>query len=154
MAKSFVFSLDRMRDYKIQILNTEKNLLGTLIHKRDVISDKILELQAFRQQLYAQSLEMQTKTASMSELQWNQYCMENAAKQLKSLNIELINANAAVNQQREVVIKASQEVSGLDKLEEKQLEEYRLEVNRENATEINEQITGKLARKDSDAQMK
>ena len=77
--------------------------------------------------------------------------MENTAKQLEELNIELKKAEEEVQKQREIVISASQEVSGLDKLEEKQLEEYRHEVNKENETEINEQITSKLVRKDSDA---
>lgn len=46
--------------------------------------------------------------------------------------------------QIEIVMKASQEMKSIDKLEEKQLEEYKLEVSRAQSEEISEFITMKL----------
>lgn len=149
MSKAFVFSLDRMRGYKTQVLNTEKNTLYNLQIIRNNIEKKIQELREFREG--KNRVFLAKATISPAELQSHNFYMENTAKQLEELNIELKKAEEEVQKQREIVISASQEVSGLDKLEEKQLEEYRHEVNKENETEINEQITSKLVRKDSDA---
>ncbi len=146
MAKAFRFSLDRMRGYKIQVLNTEKNILFNLQLIRDNIANKIDEIERFREE---RNREFHAKSSiSAVELTGHNYYMDNTAKQLEELEQELKKAEEEVQKQREIVIAASQEVSGLDKLEEKQLAEYRLAEQKETAAEINEHITSKMARED------
>lgn len=146
MAKAFRFSLDRMRGYKIQVLNTEKNILFNLQLIRDNIANKIDEIERFREE---RNREFHAKSSiSAVELTGHNYYMDNTAKQLEELEKELKKAEEEVQKQREIVIAASQEVSGLDKLEEKQLAEYRLAEQKETAAEINEHITSKMARED------
>lgn len=147
MAKAFKFSLDKMRGYKTQVLNTEKNILFNLQLIRDNIEKKIAEIKRFREE---RNIEFHSKQSiTPVELSGHNYYMDNTAKQLEELERELIKAEAEVQKQREIVIAASQEVSGLDKLEEKQLAEYKLEEQKETATQINEHITSKMVREDS-----
>ena len=68
---------------------------------------------------------------------------ENTRLQLNNLYEELERANARVDAQIKVVVSASQEVSGLDKLEEKQLEEYRYLEAKEMQEEILELVANK-----------
>jgi flagellar FliJ protein len=69
--------------------------------------------------------------------------------QLNNLYEELQRAEARVDAQIKVVVSASQEVSGLDKLEEKQLEEYRYLEAKEMQEEILEMVAKKSAEEDS-----
>jgi flagellar FliJ protein len=74
---------------------------------------------------------------------------ENTRLQLNNLYEELERAEARVEAQIKVVVSASQEVSGLDKLEEKQLEEYRYLEAKEMQEEILERVAQKSTEEDS-----
>ena len=74
---------------------------------------------------------------------------ENTRLQLNNLYEELKRAEARVEAQIKVVVAASQEVSGLDKLEEKQLEEYRYLEAKEMQEEILEMVAKKSTEEDS-----
>jgi flagellar FliJ protein len=89
----------------------------------------------------------QSKNGLMAnELMLYKFHSENTRLQLNNLYEELKRAEARVDAQIKVVVSASQEVSGLDKLEEKQLEEYKyLE-----AKEMQEEILERVARKSSE----
>ena len=65
--------------------------------------------------------------------------------QLEVLEEERIQAALEVEIQRKVVLKASQDVSSLDKLEEKQLEDYHYLEARNNEKEIVEHVITRLA---------
>ena len=147
--KPFVFSLERMQNYKQQVLNREKNALRRLRQQRDAIEDRISELQLFCRQ---KSLELQDKQRlGMSAAELNAYgcLMENARRQLEQCRAALVQAEAEVERQRKIVLTATQELSGLDKLEEKQLEAYRLETARDTEQQISEQVSMRLVRKRS-----
>ena len=46
--EAFKFSLNRVRNYKSQVLDKEKKVLGALQHKRDEILDRIHALETYR----------------------------------------------------------------------------------------------------------
>ena len=65
--------------------------------------------------------------------------------QLNNLYEELEKAEARIDAQIKVVVAASQEVSGLDKLRDKQLEEYKYLEAKEAQEEILELVAQKTA---------
>ena len=147
--KRFVFSLERMQNYKQQVLNREKSTLRRLRQQRDAIEDRISGLQQYCRQKNLELQDKQKLGMSAAELNAYGYLMENARRQLESSRAELAQAEAEVERQRKIVLTATQEVSGLGKLEEKQLEAYRLETARDNEQQISEQVSIRLVRKRS-----
>ena len=71
--------------------------------------------------------------------------IENMRLQLEELGKEQKRMERMVERQTQVVLEAQQEVSGLDKLEEKQREEYQHELMRADEQTIAEYISTKLA---------
>ncbi len=123
--KKFKFSLGKMRDYKEQILDREKNALLQLQMRKDRIDEKIGGLERELEQV-AEELQAQARKGTTAlEVKCFHFQMENMRRQLKQLRNEQKILAASVENQRKVVLSASQEVAGLDKLEEKQYEEYR-----------------------------
>ena len=130
--KAFRFSLDRVREFKSQILDKEKKTLGVLLKNRDDI-------------LYREAENKQTEGISAIELNSYNYLLENARTQLEMLNIQLNKAEEELEAQRQVVLAIYQEKTGMDKLEERQLEEYRLLEAKENENDIMQVISNKMA---------
>ncbi len=145
--KQYEFSLERLRNYKVQILDKEKKILGNLNRKRDDIAEKICSLEKFKDEKTEQVLIKQTEGVSMMELVSLNYLIESTRKQIESLLIELERAEEIAEAQRKVVISIYQEKTGMDKLEEKQLEEYRLLEAKALESEVMQGINNKMARK-------
>lgn len=123
--KKFKFSLERMREYKNQILDREKGVLKALQQKKNEIDLKLQEVEQFRQEKSQELLEKQMRGIAKQEMDIYNLYIENARLQIKQLQAEQRIAETEVERQLQVVITASQEVSGLDRLEEKQLAAYK-----------------------------
>lgn len=147
--KSFEFSLERIRNYKIQVLDKEKKTLGNHKRRRDEISEKICALEKFRDEKTNQVLQKQLEGVSMGELLSLNYLIENTRKQIALLQIELYKAEEIIEAQRKIVLAIYQEKTGMDKLEEKQTEEYRLLEAKTVEGEIMQAIANTMARKSS-----
>ena len=143
--KPFVFTLDRMRDYKIQVLDTEKNALMLLHRKLYEIEEKIRLCKEFRQEKQDEMRMKQEFGSTMRELEECKFYLENTHHQLEDLEEERIQAAIEVERQRLVVIKASQDVTSLDKLEERQLEEYQYLEARDNEKNIQEHVITQIS---------
>ncbi len=143
--KAFRFSLDRVREFKSQILDKEKKTLGVLLKNRDDILLKIAEIEQRRLALYREAENKQIEGISAIELNSYNYLLENARTQLEMLNIQLNKAEEELEAQRQVVLAIYQEKTGMDKLEERQLEEYRLLEAKENENDIMQVISNKMA---------
>lgn len=143
--KAFRFSLDRVRNYKSQILDKEKRSLGLLIGKRIEILSKIDEMEIYRLTLCHEAENKQGEGVSISELNSLNYLIESARKQLELLAIQLNKAEEELEAQRQVVIAIYQEKIGMDKLEERQAEEYRILAAKDTENEIMQAISNNLA---------
>ena len=143
--KAFRFSLDRVREFKSQILDKEKKTLGVLLKNRDDILLKIAEIEQRRLALSREAENKQTEGISAIELNSYNFLLENARTQLEMLNIQLNKAEEELEAQRQVVLAIYQEKTGMDKLEERQLEEYRLLEAKENENDIMQVISNKMA---------
>lgn len=149
--KQFKFTLSRLLDYKDQVLETEKNTLAQLRQTRDGIERRIQSLEQEFTETDRRLKEDQKQAVSINQIRMYEYQFDSIRRQIKQFRLELRKAELEVERQMQVVVAASQEVSGLDKLKEKQLEEYQVSVARENETVINEFISGKLARESQGA---
>jgi len=145
--EAFKFSLNRVRNYKSQVLDKEKKVLGTLQRKRDEILEKVETLEKYRDDKIAELSFKQQKGATMSELLSFNYLIENARLQIQAALLELYKAEEEVEAQRQVVITVYQEKTGMDKLEEKQVEEYRLLEAKSAENEIMQVISNRMADK-------
>lgn len=145
--EAFKFSLNRVRNYKSQVLDKEKKVLGTLQRKRDEILEKVETLEKYRDDKIAELSLKQQKGATMSELLSFNYLIENARLQIQAALLELYKAEEEVEAQRQVVITVYQEKTGMDKLEEKQVEEYRLLEAKSAENEIMQVISNRIADK-------
>ncbi len=151
--KSFEFSLERIRNYKTQILEKEKKVLSVLIRKRDEIIEKISSVDKFRAEILVQVADKQSKGVSMGELLSLSFLVENSRKQIEALYIELQKAEEVIEAQREVVIAIYQDKTGMDKLEEKQAEEYRLLEASVAESELMQVISNQMARRSTENYM-
>ena len=101
--KDFKFSLERMRSYKDQLLDREKDILARCRGRE-----------------------------------------REAEEQIRALE------EAESERQLQKVVAASQEVSSLDKLEERQREEYQLQAAKEGEKTISEFVSSRLIRERAD----
>lgn len=144
--KKFQFSLDRMLDFKEQLLDREKNELRQLNFKKNEIEEHI---ELLRGEARAVSDRMQEKLkigVSVFEMHTYDFQRDNIREQIKQLEKDRDRLEALVEAQTQVVLLASQEVKSLQKLREKQLEEYIHLEQKAQQEEIAEFISMKIAR--------
>lgn len=144
--KKFRFTLDRLKDYKEQVFDEEKNRLAQLRMQLRAVEERIDALRRAFDRLAREMQQRQSSGVTILELRAYEMQRENIRAQLETLARERQKAEQAVQRQVQVVVAASQEVSGLEKLEEKQVEEYNYLLNKENELVISEFISQKLAR--------
>lgn len=145
--KSFAFSLKKIRDYKDQLLEKQQALLAALRHELYLIEQRLVALYEYRAEKEGLLLRRQREGIAVSEACGLQTLIEAAKQQAERLEIEREKAENAVQRQLAVVVQISQEISGLDKLEEKKREEHRYEAAKQSAEEILEQLTQQLSRR-------
>lgn len=144
--KKFRFTLDKLLDYKGQILDREKNDLAALnLAKADALELKAgLEAEQRRNRdgfnrKAAEGIspaDMLTFTNYHNVLQMR---IEDTQREIEELEEKIA-------KQLNVVTEASKEVKSLEKLEEKQLEDYRFKVQKSEENFIEEYVNGAAVR--------
>lgn len=145
--KKFSFSLARMMNYEEQLLEKEKGTMARLIAERD-------EMEARRQMIMDQldkiHGEMDREIRKGTTIyQINAYTavIKTGKTQLEELKKYILIRNSEIERQRQVVIEASREVKKLEKLKEKQLEEYHHSERKEQEELISEQVSNTFVRR-------
>ncbi len=144
--KRFEFSLRRMLSYKEQAKGLEKNKLAQLMAKKHELEDLVESLKLESIKLSNKILKVTQSGVSSIELSNYNFQLQNNRMYLKQLADELYTASLAVEEQLKVVIVATQEVEGLEKLKEKQYEEYLYEDMKAQDLVVSEFVSSKLAR--------
>lgn len=144
--KKFEFSLSHMRDYKERLLDEELGTLQRLKNERDEIAEKIERLKEEFRALSEKSRKAQEKGTTINEIRKYAAQQDNIRMQLRDLEKALAGAEQLVERQMQVVLAANQEVSKLDKLEERQLEEYRHQLNKAEEDRVDEFVAQSLCR--------
>ncbi|MDE5859837.1 MAG: flagellar export protein FliJ [Oscillospiraceae bacterium] len=139
--KRFEFSLNKLMGYKQQILDREKNNLAHLRRQQQQYIDEKNELE---ERLRRSSIEFQEKMAAgMTVLQVSTFkgYHQSLAAQIRELEDSIEKMEEKVQRQLKVVVEANKEVSSLEKLEDKQLEEYNFKVAKAEEQFIEEYVT-------------
>ena len=143
--KKFKFTLSTMLHYKDALLDKEKNTLLQLRAEQVLIERKIAESDVQMLNLEQQMKEKAMQGTTAMELRTYEFHCENARSLKKQLEDELDELAHIIEKQRKLVVALSQEVSGLEKLEQKQQEEYDYAVQKEEDLRIGELISSKIA---------
>ena len=150
--KKFNFTLSRMLDYKDQLLDEEKNKLALLRQKKQEIDDHIESLLRELDKLSETMLQEQERGITAFQLLSYESQRTNIRRQIEQLKKEQALAKLEVKRQVQVVVQATQEVSKLDKLQDKQLEEYKKMVMKAEELEIEEFVSSRRIVTQSQAQ--
>ena len=146
--KKFSFSLARMMNYEEQILEREKGVMGRLIAEHDEIAARQQEIICQLEKIHGE-MDVEIRRGT-TVYQINAYtAMIRTGKfQLEQLKKQLLIKKAEIERQRQTVTEASQEVEKLEKLKEKQLEEYHHSEKKEEEEMISEHVSGSFLRSD------
>ena len=136
--KKFNFSLEKLLGYRNQVLDREKNLLSQLRRQRQELLDEEDQVAALYRAVNdkftldcAAGMTRQALTAA------KQY-INVLSDRLRELSAKIEAFDKRVEQQLNVVVEATKEVSALDKLKEHQLEEYNRLEQKEQETFVEE----------------
>lgn len=143
--KKFQFTMGTMLHYKDALLEKEKNALMQLRAKQMAIEAEIAQDENQLSELERGMKERVAKGTTAMELRTFEFHSKNARSLIKQLEGEVDELAHDIEKQRKVVVSLSQEVSGLEKLEEKQLEEYNYDVQKEEQVRIIEIVSSKYA---------
>ncbi len=143
--KKFEFSLNKLSDYKGQILKKEKNILAALRNEQQSYIDQKMKLINDLEKTNEDFNRASDFTAHNMAI--HKYFCSSLSDQIKE-QIDLIaKTQTKINQQMLVVISATKEVNTLDKLYEKQYDEYKKAEQKENELFIEEFVSNASVRK-------
>ena len=145
--KKFQFTLQKLMDFRQQELDRQKNILSALqadlqriYEEKDELIRKVVELSTELEVVCragAQAFEISVRKRYIVTLQQEIHAREVSAAQKQE----------EINKQLGVVVEATKDVRTLEKLEEKQLEEYKAAAVKENEQFIEEFVSGQSIRK-------
>ncbi len=148
--KKYEFSLKRVKEFKETILNREKSVLLSLSselrlqeEKRDQLKAELIEIG----EVISQSTQSGISASMLSLYDGRR---KGIRQELETLDTKISLLVASIERQKKRVAQAKQDVSGMEKLEEKQLEEYRELEKKENDLIIEEFISSKMAREEAE----
>ena len=144
--KQFQFSLKKILSYKEQVQSLEKNKLAQLTLKKNQLEEQIVQLKLESNRLSAELLNAANVGISMMLVNNYNYQLQNNRMYLKQLGNDLNNAIFSVEKQLKIVMAATQDVEGLEKLKEKQYQEYLYEDGKEQELIVSEFVSSKIIR--------
>ncbi|MDR0943632.1 MAG: flagellar export protein FliJ [Ruminococcus sp.] len=125
--KKFQFSLGKLKGYKEQLLDREKNSLAFITAQRQKLED---EKEAAIIELRRSSAEFSDRArVGVSIMQMNVFksYQHSLNMRVKDIDEAVTELSQRIEKQLERVVEATKDVKGLEKLEERQLETYRAE---------------------------
>lgn len=141
--KRFQFTLDKLKGYKDQVLSKEKNDLAQLRSDQlKVISEK----EEMEQKLRESGEEFAEKAAlgmSITEITMFKGFHNALIDQIRLKEKQISEFDDRIAKQLNVVVEVSKDVNSLEKLRDKQLEEYRFRVNKSEEQFIEEYVSNK-----------
>ncbi|NLM62238.1 MAG: hypothetical protein GX193_09225 [Clostridiales bacterium] len=147
--KPFSFTLQRLLDFKERMLEKEKLTLAALRVEQRKLQDLIDHLLDQISLLQDMMRKKAVEGAFAYELQSLQYQVDICKHKLRSAREEKKKVDLQVERQLQTVLTVDRERAQLEKLKEKQLEEYRLAESRESAEIISEFVSMNLIRENS-----
>lgn len=144
--KKFEFSLQKLMDFRQQELDRQKNILSALqAEKRRIEESRELLVNKVTEQ--SEQLDRVYRLGSTaSDIAMRKRYIVTLQQEIHLREQQAIEKQAQIEEQLSVVVEATKEVKTLEKLEEKQLEEYKHAVGKENELFIEEFVSSQTVR--------
>lgn len=144
--KKFQFSLQKLMDFREQELDRQKNTLSMLQadlrriqEAREVLLDKVEE--------QSEQLDRVCRMGAVaSEIAMRKRYIVTLQQEIHLKEQQAVLKQQEIEKQLGVVVEATKDVKTLEKLEEKQLEEYNHQAGKENEQFIEEFVSGQTVR--------
>lgn len=146
--KKFNFPLEKVLRFRTSLLDEEKNRLAEL--RRDVIETEN-KIEDCRRQIAQSDLKLKESAmrgTSVMELQMLNFQIDSARRMITELEKTLKKQRALAEKQLAVVLEATKDVNGLERLRDKQREEYNEAVRKEDDLTISELVSSQYVRGD------
>lgn len=144
--KKFHFSLQKLKDFREQELERQKNALSLLQadlkrieEARELLIDKVAEQSDQLERVYRLG-------STASDIAMRKRYIVTLQQEIHIKEQQAAEKQAEIEQQLSVVVEATKDVKTLEKLEEKQLEEYNHAAAKENEQFIEEFVSGQTVR--------
>ena len=134
--KKFQFTLQKLMDFREQELDRQKNTLSALRGELVKIEEATAEL---RRKVYVESTELErvcTQGAQAYEISMRKRYIVTLQQEIHQKEAQAVQKKAEIEAQLGVVVEATKDVKTLEKLEEKQLEEYKALETKENGATL------------------
>lgn len=144
--KKFQFTLQKLMDFRQQELDRQKNTLSALQAELQRIYQEKEELMR-RVEESSQDLEIICRQGAQAfEVSVRKRYIVSLQQEIHAHDASAAMKQQEINKQLGVVVEATKDVRTLEKLEEKQLEDYRAAANKENEQFIEEFVSGQSIR--------
>ncbi len=139
--KKFNFTLQSLKRYNDQVLSGEKSVLGRLraelAEQQALLDEKTAE---YEQSIIKLNALVSEGTTAM-RLSLHKKYVSSLQQDIYRIKAQMAQKREEIEIQLEKVVEATKEVSKLEKLEEKQLEEYRYAAQKEEELRIEEFVS-------------
>lgn len=144
--KKFQFSLQKLMDFRQQELDRQKNILSSLQAEKRRIEES-RELLVVKVTEQSEQLDRVYRLGSTaSDIAMRKRYIVTLQQEIHLREQQAIEKQREIEEQLSVVVEATKEVKTLEKLEEKQLEEYKNAANKENELFIEEFVSAQSIR--------
>lgn len=144
--KKFVFPLEKVLRFRTSLLDEEKNKLAEL--RRDVVETEN-RIEDCHRQIEQSDLQMKESAArgtSILQMRMFSFEIDSARRMIAELEKTLKKQQALAEQQLAVVLEATKDVNGLERLRDKQREEYDEAIRKADDLTISELISSQYVR--------
>lgn len=145
--KKFQFTLQKLMDFRQQELDRQKNTLSVLQAELQRIFDEKDELSRKVEEFSAELEEVCRSGAQAYEISVRKRYIVSLQQEIHARELSAAQKQEEINRQLGVVVEATKDVRTLEKLEEKQLEDYKAAAVKENEQFIEEFVSGQSIRK-------
>lgn len=144
--KKFQFTLQKLKDYRDQELDRQKNALAVLQGDLKRINDRREELVQKVVKYSNELVAASSKGLPISEISVRKRYIVTLQQEIHECEQRAALKQQEIENQLSVVVEATKDVRTLEKLEEKQLEEYKAAESKENEQFIEEFVSGQTVR--------
>lgn len=142
--KKFQFSLNKLSNYKEQVLKREKNELASLRNQQQVHINEKLKLINYLENTNEQFNKAKDFTSQSMAI--HKYFCTSLSEQIKQQINLIAQVQKKIDSQLSVVLEATRDVNTLDNLHDKQLAEYKKAEQKENELFIEEFVSSQSLR--------
>lgn len=139
--KRFSFTLGKLLDYKDQVLSKEKNDLAALRGLRNKAEEEKQQLEETLKNSGREFADKAAEGMTVNDITMFKNFHNALIRQKKDAEERMAQLDKQIQNQLDVVVRASKDVSSLEKLKDKQLEEYRFNAAKSEEQFIEEYVS-------------